>query len=136
MSLSDLTSLQQTFNEAIDIYKVVLAARNILEPSLNTSKPHPTDNTAYLLTPAMYEARKTASASVGLIKTFFNPHNTVLAMSWASMEVASIRLAAEIGLTSVGELEEGLSAKDIEDKPSVDELKIAMSQVAHFCKMF
>ncbi|KAJ8093850.1 hypothetical protein PM082_009714 [Marasmius tenuissimus] len=126
MSLSELTSLQQTLNEAIDVYKSELAAQNIPEPSLNTSKPHPTDDTAYLPTPAMFEARRTALASMGLIKTLVqNPHDTVLAMSWASMEVASVRLAAEIGLAStLGDSEEGLNVQEIEDKTGVDGLKI------------
>ncbi|KAJ8083530.1 hypothetical protein PM082_009404 [Marasmius tenuissimus] len=135
MSLSELTSLQQTLNEAIDVYKAELAAQNIPEPSLNTSKPHPTDDAAYLPTPAMYEAQRTALASLGLIKTLVqNPHDTVLAMSWASMEVASVRLAAEIGLASVlGDSDEGLNVKDIEDKTGVDGLKIGVLQVVHLC---
>ncbi|KAL0063626.1 hypothetical protein AAF712_009424 [Marasmius tenuissimus] len=126
MSLSELTSLQQTLNEAINVYKAELAAQNIPEPSLNTSKPHPTDDSTYLPTPAMYEARRTALASMGLIKTLIqNPHDTLLAMSWASTEIASARLAAEIGLANVlGESEEGLSVKDIEDRTGVDGLKI------------
>ncbi|KAJ8083525.1 hypothetical protein PM082_009399 [Marasmius tenuissimus] len=126
MSLSELTSLQQTLNEAINVYKAELAAQNIPEPSLNTSKPHPTDDSTYLPTPAMYEARRTALASMGLIKTLIqDPHDTLLAMSWASTEIASARLAAEIGLANVlGESEEGLSVKDIEDRTGVDGLKI------------
>ncbi|KAK1220490.1 hypothetical protein PQX77_016740 [Marasmius sp. AFHP31] len=126
MSLSELTSLQQTLNEAINVYKAELAAQNIPEPSLKTSKPHPTDDSTYLPTPAMYEARRTALASMGLIKTLIqNPHDTLLAMSWASIEISSARLAAEIGLASVlGESEEGLSIKDIEEKTGINGLKI------------
>ncbi|KAK1220492.1 hypothetical protein PQX77_016742 [Marasmius sp. AFHP31] len=126
MSLSELTSLQQTFNEAINVYKAELAAQNMPEPSLKTSKPHPTDDITYLPTPAMYEAQRTALASMGLIKTLIqNPQDTLLAMTWASVEVASARLAAEIGLANVlGESEEGLSVKDIEDKTGIDGLKI------------
>jgi hypothetical protein len=64
MSLSELTSLQKTLNSAIDVFKAELAAQNLPEPSLNTSKPHPIDDITYLPTPAMYEARRLALASL------------------------------------------------------------------------
>lgn len=66
-SLSEITSLQKTLNAALDAFKAELAAQNLPEPSLNTSKPHPIDEITYLPTPAMYEARRVALASlVGL----------------------------------------------------------------------
>ena len=64
MSISELTSLQNTLNTAIDTFKAELAAQNLTEPSLNTSKPHPIDEITYLPTPAMYEARRVALASL------------------------------------------------------------------------
>ena len=64
MSISELTSLQKTLNVAIDTFKAELAAQNLTEPSLNTSKPHPIDEITYLPTPAMYEARRVALASL------------------------------------------------------------------------
>ena len=64
MSLSELTSLQNTLNAAIDVFKAELAAQNLPEPSLTTSKSHPIDDIAYLPTPAMFEARRTALASL------------------------------------------------------------------------
>jgi hypothetical protein len=64
MSISELTSLQNTLNVAIDTFKAELAAQNLTEPSLNTSKPHPIDEITYLPTPAMYEARRVALASL------------------------------------------------------------------------
>ncbi|KAL0063645.1 hypothetical protein AAF712_009443 [Marasmius tenuissimus] len=126
MSLSDLTSLQQTLNEAIDVYKAELAAQSIPEPSLNSSKPHLTDDIAYLPTPAMYEAQRTAVASLGLIKLLIrSPQDTLFATNCATLEVASIRLAAEIGLADVlGESEEGLSIREIENKTGVAGMKI------------
>jgi len=70
-SLSEITSLQKTLNAALDAFKAELAAQNLSEPSLNTSKPHPIDEITYLPTPAMHEARRVALASlVGL--TFFH----------------------------------------------------------------
>ncbi|KAL0567720.1 hypothetical protein V5O48_014272 [Marasmius crinis-equi] len=126
MSLSELTSLQHTLNEAIEVYKSELAAQNIPEPSLNTSKPHPTDDITYLPTPAMYEARRTALASMGLIKSLIqNPYDTLAATTWATLEVAGVRMAAEIGLASaLGDSEEGLSMKQIEEKTGVDGIKL------------
>lgn len=64
MSLSEITSLQNTLNSALDAFKAELAAQNLSEPSLNTSKPHPTDAITFLPTPAMYEARRAALASL------------------------------------------------------------------------
>lgn len=64
MSLSEITSLQNTLNNALDAYKAELAAQSLPEPSLNTAKPHPTDGIDYLPTPAMYEARRVALASL------------------------------------------------------------------------
>jgi hypothetical protein len=67
MSLSEITSLQATLNAALDTFKAELAAQQISEPSLNTSKPHPTDDIAFLPTPAMFEARRTVLACLVLI---------------------------------------------------------------------
>ena len=64
MSVSELTSLQQTLNTAIDTFKAELAAQGLSEPSLYTSKSHPIDEVTYLPTPAMHEARRTALASI------------------------------------------------------------------------
>lgn len=64
MSVSELTSLQITLNAAIDAFKAELAAQNLPEPSLNTSQSHPIDDIAYLPTPAMFEARRAALASL------------------------------------------------------------------------
>jgi hypothetical protein len=66
MSLSEITSLQTTLNAALDTYKAELAAQQISEPSLNTSKPHPTDDISFLPTPAMFEARRAALACLVL----------------------------------------------------------------------
>ena len=65
-TLSELSSLQKTLNTAIDAFKAELAAQNLTEPSLNTSKPHPIDDITYLPTPAMFEARRAALASLVL----------------------------------------------------------------------
>lgn len=64
MSLSEITSLQNTLNDALNIYKAEIAAQNLPEPSLNTSKLNPMDEMAYLPTPAMFEARRVALASL------------------------------------------------------------------------
>jgi len=65
-TLSELSSLQKTLNTAIDAFKAELATQNLTEPSLNTSKPHPIDDITYLPTPAMFEARRAALASLVL----------------------------------------------------------------------
>ncbi|RDB28601.1 4-O-methyltransferase 1 [Hypsizygus marmoreus] len=126
MSLSEITSLQNTLNSALDIFKAELAAQNFSEPSLNTSKPHPVDEITYLPTPAMYEARRVALASLGLLKSLVqSPYDALAANTWATLEVSSVRLAAETGLASVlGDSEEGLSIDEIAEKTGVDGLKL------------
>ncbi|KAF8899093.1 S-adenosyl-L-methionine-dependent methyltransferase [Infundibulicybe gibba] len=126
MSLSELTSLQHTLNNAIDAFKAELAAQNLPEPSLNTSKAHPIDDITYLPTPAMYEARRVALASLGLIKSLVqSPYDALAANTWMSLEVAGVRLAADIGLASVlGDNEEGLSVAEIALETGVDGLKL------------
>lgn len=64
MSISEISSLQKTLNAAIDTFKAELAAQNLTEPSLSASKLHPIDEITYLPTPAMYEARRAALASL------------------------------------------------------------------------
>lgn len=71
MFISELTSLQKTLNAAIDTFKAELAAQNLTEPSLHSSKLHPIDEITYLPTPAMYEARRAALASLVQLSLFF-----------------------------------------------------------------
>ncbi|KAF9465474.1 S-adenosyl-L-methionine-dependent methyltransferase [Collybia nuda] len=126
MSVSDITSLQRTLNDAIDAFKAELAAHNLPEPSLHTSKPHPIDDITFLPTPVMYEARRTALASLGLIKSLIqSPHDALVANSCMSLEVAGVRLAAEIGLANLLEgSEDGLSIDEIAEKTGVDGSKL------------
>ncbi|KAF8078981.1 S-adenosyl-L-methionine-dependent methyltransferase [Lyophyllum atratum] len=130
MSLSEITSLQNTLNSALDIFKAELAAQNVLEPSLNTSKAHPIDDIAYLPTPAMFEARRTALASLtvsqGLLKSLVqSPYDALAANTFMSLESASVRLAAEIDLATVlGDSEDGLNVDIIAEKTGVDGLKL------------
>ena len=63
-TLSQITSLQETLNTAIDAFKAELAAQNLPEPTLTSSKPHAIDDITYIPTPAMYEARRAAVASL------------------------------------------------------------------------
>jgi len=126
MSLSEITSLQNTLNSAIDAFKAELAAQNLLEPSLNTSKPHPIDEITYVPTPVMYEARRVAVASLGLLKSLVqSPYDALAANTWMTIEAASVRLAGDIGLASVlGNSEEGMSMQEIADKTGVDGAKL------------
>ncbi|PPQ72269.1 hypothetical protein CVT24_004686, partial [Panaeolus cyanescens] len=125
-SISELTSLQQTLNAAIDVFKAELAAQGLDEPSLNISKAHPIDDINYLPTPAMHEARRTALASLGLIKSLIQPqYDALCASAFMTLESAGVRLAAEIGLATVlGDSEEGLTIPEIAEKTGVDGLKL------------
>ena len=64
MNLSEITSLQRTLNSALGAYKAELAAHGLSEPSLKTSKSHLTDEAGYIPSPALFEARRTALASM------------------------------------------------------------------------
>ncbi|PFH52229.1 hypothetical protein AMATHDRAFT_74293 [Amanita thiersii Skay4041] len=124
--LSEITSLQQTLNTALDAFKAELTTLNLPEPSLSTSKMHPMDEMSFLPTPKMHEARRTALACLGLIKTLVqSPHDALTANTWGSLEIASVRLAADIGLASIlGDSEEGISIEEIAQKTKVDGLKL------------
>ncbi|KAJ3517879.1 hypothetical protein NLJ89_g240 [Agrocybe chaxingu] len=126
MSVSEITSLQKTLNAALDAFKAELTAQNLPEPSLSTSKAHPIDEITYLPTPAMYEARRAVLASLGLIKSLVqSPWDALTANTWMVLEVAGVRLTAEIGLATVlGDSEEGLSLAEIAEKTGVDALKL------------
>ncbi|KXN88823.1 Demethylsterigmatocystin 6-O-methyltransferase [Leucoagaricus sp. SymC.cos] len=126
MSVSEITSLQTTLNAALDVFKAELAAQQISEPSLNTSKPHPTDDITFLPTPAMFEARRAALGALGLIKTLIqSPYDQLAAITWMNLEVAGLRLAADIGLATVlGDSEDGLAVAKIAEKTGVDALKL------------
>lgn len=63
-TVSQITSLQETLNAALDAFKAELAAQSVPEPTLTTSAPHPIDDITCIPTPAMYEARRAALASL------------------------------------------------------------------------
>ena len=66
-TISQISSLQLTLNTAINAFKAELAAQNLSEPSLTNSQPHPLDDLTYLPSPAMYEARRAALATMARI---------------------------------------------------------------------
>ncbi|KAG6873862.1 hypothetical protein C0995_010474 [Termitomyces sp. Mi166 len=126
MSFSEITSLQNTLNSALDIFKAELVAQGLQEPSLNTSKTHPVDDISYLPSPAMFEARRVALASLGLLKSLIqSPYDALAANTWMTLESACVRLAAEIDVASVlGDSEDGLSIDEIAKKTNVDSPKL------------
>ncbi|KAG6919024.1 hypothetical protein DXG01_009734 [Tephrocybe rancida] len=129
MSLSEITSLQSTLNSALEIFKAELEAQDLPEPSLNTSKAHPIDDITYLPSPAMFEARRVALASLGLLKSLVqSPYDALAANTWMTLESACVRLAAEVDLAGVlGDSEDGLSIDEIAKKTNVDGLKLERS---------
>ncbi|KAG6837316.1 hypothetical protein H0H93_011411 [Arthromyces matolae] len=124
--VSEITSLQNTLNDALDVFKKELAVQGLHEPSLNTSKSHPIDSTTYLPTPAMFEARRVALASLGLLKSLVqSPYDTLASNTWMTLESACIHLAAEVEVASIlGETEVGLTVDEIAKKANVDALKL------------
>ncbi|KAG6830907.1 hypothetical protein H0H92_014058 [Tricholoma furcatifolium] len=126
MSLSEITSLQNTLNNALEVFKTELEAQNLSEPSLNTSKVHHIDDITYLPTPAMFEARRVALASLGLLRSLVqSPYDALAANTLMTLESACVRLAAEIDLASVlGDSEDGVPIDEIAKKTNVDGLKL------------
>ncbi|KZT19768.1 S-adenosyl-L-methionine-dependent methyltransferase [Neolentinus lepideus HHB14362 ss-1] len=127
--LSQLKSLQETLNAAIDTFKAELEKQELPEPSLTTSKPHPIDEISYIPTPAMYEARRAGVAASTLIKYLLeSPYDALSANTWMTLECSSIRLAADLGiadiLTSCPNPEVGLSVEEIAKKTDVDAIKL------------
>ncbi|KAH8830153.1 S-adenosyl-L-methionine-dependent methyltransferase [Flagelloscypha sp. PMI_526] len=125
-TLSEITSLQATLNDAIEVFKAELAAQNLSEPSLLSSKPHPIDDITYIPTGPMHEARRVALASMNQLKSLVqSPYDALAANTWATLETAGVRLAAEIDLAGIlGESDEGMSIKEIAEKTGVDGIKL------------
>jgi hypothetical protein len=63
-SVSQISSLQQVLNTALDAYKAELAAQNLPEPSLTTSAVNPIDEISFVPSAALYESRRAALASL------------------------------------------------------------------------
>ncbi|TFK53266.1 S-adenosyl-L-methionine-dependent methyltransferase [Heliocybe sulcata] len=127
--LSQLKSLQDTLNAAIDTFKSELEKQQLPEPSLTTSKPHPIDEITYIPTPAMYEARRAGVAACTLIKYLLeSPYDALSANTWMTLESSSIRLAADLGLADIlascPDPEVGLSVDEIAKKTEVDAAKL------------
>ena len=54
-----------------------------------------------------------------------SPYDALAANTWMALEVAGVRLTAEIGLATVlGDSEDGLSIQEIAEKTSMDPLKL------------
>ncbi|KAL0950780.1 hypothetical protein HGRIS_007547 [Hohenbuehelia grisea] len=128
-TISELTSLQNTLNSAIDVFKAELAAQNFPEPSLNTSQTHPMDEPTFLPSPRLYVARKAVLASLGLIKLLVaSPYDIILSQTWSSLEVASMRLVAEMEvpgiLASAPNPEKGLTVDEISRETGVNAVKL------------
>ncbi|KDQ60449.1 hypothetical protein JAAARDRAFT_174576 [Jaapia argillacea MUCL 33604] len=128
-SLSELTSLQASLNVAIEVFKAELAKQGLPEPSLCTSQAHPIDDISYIPTPAMYEARRLAMSSMSQIKYLIeSPYDALASNTWMTLETASVRLVADIGLADILESapdpEQGLSIEEIGGKTEVDPFKL------------
>ncbi|KDQ54103.1 hypothetical protein JAAARDRAFT_80423 [Jaapia argillacea MUCL 33604] len=128
-TISEITSLQNTLNAAIEVFKAELASQQIPEPSLLTSQPHPIDEITFLPTPVMYEARRLGVASLSLLKYLLeSPYDALAANAWMTLEASSVRLAADIGIADVlaaaPDPEVGLTVGEIAEKTGVDTLKL------------
>ena len=73
----------------------------------------------------------TLLSSQGLIKSIIqSPHDALAANTWMVLEVAGVRLTAEIGLATIlGDSEEGLPLSEIAEKTKVDALKLGSSSL-------
>lgn len=62
------------------------------------------------------------SFTQGLIKSLIqSPYDALAANTWMALEVAGVRLTAEIGLATIlGDSEDGLTVSEIAEKTSVD----------------
>ena len=65
-------------------------------------------------------------SSKGLIKSLIqSPYDALAANTWMALEVAGVRLTAEIGLATVlGDSEDGLSIQEISEKTGMDPFKL------------
>ena len=68
---ADIESATHT-HTAIDAFKAELAAQHLPEPSLITSEPHPLNDLTHLPSPAMYEARRAALATMARVVLYLS----------------------------------------------------------------
>ncbi|KAL9716637.1 hypothetical protein Ac2012v2_001088 [Leucoagaricus gongylophorus] len=129
MSVSEILSLQTTLSEALDAFRTEIAAQNLPEPSLNTSKPHAIDHPDYVPTPVMFEARRAALACLGLLDTLIRaPYDAISVECASSLVSASLRLAADLDLaTVIGDSENGVSLAELVEKTGIEEEKIEIT---------
>lgn len=64
MQPSEFQVLRATLNTALDAFETALNAENLPSPSIQTCKPHPLDDSAFLPSPALYEARRIALSTM------------------------------------------------------------------------
>ena len=60
LDINELSSLQQTFNDAIDAIKEEIRLGDLPELSSTATTPHPLDDPNILVSPRLFEARRLA----------------------------------------------------------------------------
>ncbi|KAJ3558584.1 hypothetical protein NM688_g838 [Phlebia brevispora] len=97
--VSELDSLQRTFNHAIDTLRQELIAANLPPLSLEATEPHPMDDCHFAVPPRLYEARRLALASMGQLKSLMSfPYEKVSEEAYGVYDRACLDVLVHTGL--------------------------------------
>ncbi|KIJ58607.1 hypothetical protein HYDPIDRAFT_102311 [Hydnomerulius pinastri MD-312] len=97
--LSELRSLQNTLNQAIDSFEQERCSLDLPELSTYTSDPHPLDDLNFLPSTTLFAARRTALGQDGQLKVLLqSPYEKVVEQSCAVYDTACLDIFVRGGL--------------------------------------
>ncbi|KAH8924843.1 S-adenosyl-L-methionine-dependent methyltransferase [Atractiella rhizophila] len=99
--MDQLAELRRIFNDSLDVIQSELKESNLPPFSLDPT-PHPLDDPANLPSPRLYEARRVAMGSLGMIKAMISPlAMTMLEGSLQCLDQAALRVATECKISNI-----------------------------------
>ncbi|KAL1743346.1 S-adenosyl-L-methionine-dependent methyltransferase [Schizophyllum fasciatum] len=102
LDISELSSLQKTFNDAIDAIKDEIRLGDLPELSSTVTTPHPLDDPNILVSPRLFEARRLALASIGQIKYLLQvPYEKVVEQSLSPYDAACLDIFIRTGIVDI-----------------------------------
>ncbi|KAF5360053.1 hypothetical protein D9758_007602 [Tetrapyrgos nigripes] len=130
-SISELDSLQETLNSAIDTIREELKANKLPELSTLATEPHPYDSASTLPTPKFYQAQITAIAALTRLDALIqNPYKRITTQVYAVYETSALYVTVKVGvvdaLANAPDVSKGLSISELQSKLDVDGAKLAI----------
>ncbi|KAK7464327.1 hypothetical protein VKT23_006495 [Stygiomarasmius scandens] len=130
-SISELDSLQNTLNAALDTIREELKSNGLPELSTLSTTSHPFDEASTLPTPKFYQAQNTAIAALTRLDALIqNPYKRITQVVYGVYETAALDVAVNVGvvdaLLEAPDVARGLSVAELQSKLDVDAAKLAI----------